>query len=213
MNIEHLNLNWFALFAVVLVGIGVFRGRRRGMSEELLDVFKWLLIVFAGGLLYEPVGKLFAQVAGLGLSYAFLVTYLAIVVGVALFFAYLKQAVGEKLVGSDVFGGLEYYLGMVAGAVRYACMVVVFLAVLNSYYITPAQMEAQARMQRENFGSISFPTLGTIQHNVMKKSYTGIFAQKYLKDQLIRPTGRGGSGSNGPARKRERAVDEVIQGM
>jgi len=37
-----------------------------------------------------------------------------------------------QIIGSDVFGNAEYYLGMCAGAVRYACVTLVVLAFLNA---------------------------------------------------------------------------------
>ena len=42
--------NWFDFVVLIVLGIGVFRGRQRGMSEELLGLFEWLTIVVVSAL-------------------------------------------------------------------------------------------------------------------------------------------------------------------
>lgn len=182
-------INWFDLVVVALISTGLIRGRKRGMSEELLELFRWLLIVVLAAMLYQPLGSLFARHAGVGLLFAYVTTYIAVFVVIFLLFSYLKQVTGEKLVGSDVFGSLEYYLGTLAGGVRFFCMVIVVLALMNSVYISEVKRQAEIRRQQENFGSVSFPTFGSLQNSMVYESVTGQFVRKYLKDQLIEPTG------------------------
>ena len=57
MSIETLSLSWVDLAVALLLGVGLWRGRKRGLSEELLDIIKWTLIVLVAGLLYEPGGR------------------------------------------------------------------------------------------------------------------------------------------------------------
>jgi len=45
--VTSLPFNWIDLAIVALIGVGVARGRKRGMSEELLAVIKWVVILFA----------------------------------------------------------------------------------------------------------------------------------------------------------------------
>ena len=45
--------------------------------------------------------------------------YITVAIVVKLAFAGMKKATGGKLLGSNVFGRAEYYLGMMAGAVRF----------------------------------------------------------------------------------------------
>ena len=61
MQAGKLIVGWVDLLVVVLLVVGVLRGRKRGMSEELLDVIKWSLIVLVAGLLYEPGGRWLAN--------------------------------------------------------------------------------------------------------------------------------------------------------
>ena len=57
MKPETFSLSWVDVMVVALLGVGIWRGRKRGMSEELLDIVKWALIVVVAGFLYEPGGR------------------------------------------------------------------------------------------------------------------------------------------------------------
>src|SRR5881394_2125757 len=51
------SLSWVDCAVLILLVVGLWRGRKRGMSEELLDIVKWAIIVVAAGILYEPGGR------------------------------------------------------------------------------------------------------------------------------------------------------------
>lgn len=212
----QLHLGWFDLVATGVLAVGLIRGRRRGMSEELLDVFKWLAIVVASARYYQPLANLltaYTHVAGL---LANLTAYIVVLLTISLLFSIGKRLVGEKLVGSDTFGNLEYYLGMAAGVLRYGCVLLVVLAVLHAPHISEGKRQATAKMQRENFGNISFPTLSSIQDDVFSHSILGRLVDAYLDSQLIAKTSYVplglGSDDNILAKRKERALDEVISG-
>jgi uncharacterized membrane protein required for colicin V production len=212
MNVGNITLNWFDLLVLVVIGVGIFRGRKRGMSEELLDVLQWLIIVVAAGYTYLPVGSFLAEYTHMTLYWAFIFSYVAIAILVKLLFTAVKRAVGEKLVHSDTFGRLEYYLGMLAGAIRWLCILLVLLAILNARYISREQREANIKMQQENFGSISFPTLSSLQQDIFYRSYSGKWIQGHLKHQLIMPVAAGETKmSDNIYRRREKAVEEVYK--
>ncbi|MBM3837049.1 MAG: CvpA family protein [Verrucomicrobia bacterium] len=212
MNLPNVPFNWVDLVVVAALLVGALIGRKKGMSEELLPVFQWLAIVAVGALYYEPFGKFLAEYTNLSLLPAYLIVYLGILLGHVLFFSWLKRIVGEKLVASDIFGRLEFYLGMAAGAARFGCIVMVAFAMLHARYISPDQLAAEAKMQRENFGSITFPTLGLLQQSVFEKSAVGRAVKKYLNEQLIAatPPNRYLVKRESVTRRRERAVDEVM---
>ena len=211
MNISNLSFNWFDLAVVAIIGLGVYRGRNRGMSEELLDVLKWLAIVGVGGLVYRPVGQWLADYVHLSLSNCYVLTYLLTIVLFRLFFGWIKRMVGEKLLGSDFFGSGEYYLGMIAGAVRFSCYLLVAFAILNSQYVSPEQLAANARMQQDNFGDISFPTIGTIQQTAFG-SASGQLIKQYLAHELIvtAAADRSAPPTETLGRQRERVLSEVL---
>jgi uncharacterized membrane protein required for colicin V production len=200
----------FDLILAVILLIGVVIGRKRGMSEELLDVIAWICAVVACGFLYRPISNAFLSFASVPIIMADIVSYLLILAGVLFLFKMVKRAVGEKLVEGDAFGRFEYYLGMTAGAIRFFCITMVFLAILNAKYISPAQRAETAKMQQENFGTISFPTIASLQHGIFARSYSGKFIAKELKPLLIRPVAATSS-SEGIGKRRERAVEETMK--
>jgi uncharacterized membrane protein required for colicin V production len=208
----QINLGWFDLVVAVLLVIGLFRGRKRGMSEELLDLFKWLLIVVVGAFLYRPLGDLLDDYVQVSPTTARILAYLTVAVTIKLLFTWIKHAVGEKLVGSDLFGRMEYYLGMASGVLRWACMILAGLAILNAKHISDADLKATAKMQKDNFGDISFPTFGSFQQDIFKNSFTGSTVKKHLADQLIAPTSTGGKTADREniGQRRSREVDEVM---
>src|SRR5438093_13392481 len=95
-----LTYNWFDLVVVAFLVVGVFRGRKRGMSEELLAIFQWLSIVLASSYFYRPLGLFLVSITGMSRLGCYIAAYFLIAVGIKLFFSFVKRAVGEKLVGS-----------------------------------------------------------------------------------------------------------------
>lgn len=208
-----LPINWFDLIAVFALMVGAVVGRRKGLSEELLPVVQWLGMVVISGLFYEPLGRFLSLSTQLRLLPSNIIAYLSLMVLIGLVFQWIKTLVGDKLVESDVFGKLEYYLGSVAGVIRFACILIAVMAILHARYFSPQELAAQAKMQRENFGSISFPTLGSLQKDVFVRSTTGRLAERYLTQQLISPTPPAARAVNnrlGLGKRREKLVNEAL---
>jgi uncharacterized membrane protein required for colicin V production len=206
-------VGWVDLLVVILLVVGVLRGRKRGMSEELLDVIKWSLIVLVAGMLYEPSGRWLSQMSVFSLLSSYVFAYVAIAVLIFATFALIRSRIGEKLIGSDVFGRSEYYLGMVAGGYRYVCVMLVAMAFLNARYYTPAEISASNKYQDWNFGTTLFPTIPDFQREVFDNSLTGRAAHDYLNVILIRPTARDDKGVGGDGsirRQRERTINEIM---
>src|SRR5260221_5679333 len=166
MKSASLAFNWFDILVLVVLLLGIIRGRKRGISEELLEVLQWLLIVVVAALLYLPLGNMLADFTHMTLLASYIVSYLLVAFSIKLIFSMIKRMVGEKLVQADTFGGMEYYLGMLAGALRFLCVLIVALAILNSKFISKAERLAEKKMQSDNFGTINFPTLATL-HEVV----------------------------------------------
>lgn len=206
---QTLSPNWFDLIVVVVIAFGILRGRKRGMSEELLDVLQWLCIVFAGSFTYKSLGIFIATYTHIDVWVGFILAYISVVVLVKLLFAGIKRMMGEKLLQADTFGSFEYYLGMIAGAVRYACILLVFLSLLNGYYVSDAERARNERVQQESFGFTLIPTPGLLQQIIFRESISGKFIKKNLVAELIQPVPPGERGET-IARRRERAVDEVM---
>ena len=211
MNFGNVTLNWFDILMVVVLIAGVLRGKKRGMSEELLDVLQWLAIVVVCALVYLPLGRFVADFTKMGLLWAFILSYLFTAVLLKLLFSAMKRAVGEKLMHADTFGRMEYYLGMVAGALRWFCMLLVCISLLHAKYIPPEEIARMRQVQAESFGAIAFPTIGSLQEDIFRGSYSGKLIRRYLAPQLILPTGAGENSMNDNIwRRRERQVNEVF---
>jgi len=199
---NSLSPSWFDGVVVVVLVFGLFRGRKNGMSKEILPLFQWLAIVFVSGLFYPLPAQWLDKLAGLDALTSNVLGYAILALVVFLFFSIIKRPLGIKLFGSNLFGNAEYYLGTPSGMVRYACVLLFALSFLNARYFTTAQIEADNKYQERWYGAHFFPGWYTVQNQVFEKSFTGPRLRKYLGVLLIDPT-VSGSGpavvSDGPA--------------
>ena len=179
---------WFDLVAITMVIAGFMRGRKRGMSVEFVDVLQWLAIVGAGAVLYEPVGSFLALSAGFGKLFSYITAYVTLAILIKTICTLFKRSIGDKLVSSEAFGTFEYYLGMGAGVLRYVCMLVFFLALLNARLYTEAEYRAEDLEQKKNYESIRFPTLCRVQRSIFLDSFTGHFTREAAPFLLIAGT-------------------------
>jgi len=186
MNFDKLPFNWFDFVLLAVLVVGVLRGRKHGMSEELLGLLNWLTILFVCAFTYEPLGKLFA--GSFSLLFCYVMAYIAIALLILIAFAAIKRALGGKLLGSDIFGKSEYYLGMAAGLVRFVCILLAVLALLNARYFSPNEVKAMENFQNEVYGSNFFPTLHSLQSVVFERSLVGPLIKDHLGFLLIKPT-------------------------
>jgi hypothetical protein len=189
LSLDKLPINLFDLVVLVVLMAGLARGRKHGMSEELIKLLQWLTILIGCSAVYEWGGQMFGDFTGL---FGRLTRYLMVYIGAALLitalFALVKRSLGGKLLGSDVFGKAEYYLGMASGLVRFSCMLLVALALLNARYFSPAEVRAMQKYTDDVYGSDYFPGLHSVQQTVFEKSVTGPWIRQYLSFLLIKPT-------------------------
>ena len=189
MSLEQLPFNLFDLVVIVVLALGIFRGRKHGMSEELLSLATWLAILFGCAALYQPGGELLAQFTSMfGRLSCYLVAYVAGALLFSLLFATIKRVLGGKLLGSDIFGRAEYYLGMGSGLVRFSCILLAALALLNARYFSPTEVKAREKFDNDVYGSSFFPTLHSVQSTVFDRSLTGPWIKENLGFLLIKPT-------------------------
>lgn len=175
------------LLAVVLVG-GIIHGRKRGLSGELLSSLKWLVLLLLCATTYGPAGSLLSSTGLFDLLTSYLFCYLGAALGVFLIFSILERRLAPKLVGSDIFGRSEYFLGMGFGLVRFTSMLLVGLALLNARQFSRAELLDRQKYQEDNYGSTIFPGLHSLQAAVFERSLSGGFIREDLGFLLIRPT-------------------------
>jgi uncharacterized membrane protein required for colicin V production len=188
MSFDKLPINWFDVVVLAVLVAGILHGRKRGMSEELLNVIKWVAVVLGCAVLYEPVGRMLAQSSPFSLLSSYLIVYTVGGLLILGFFALFKHAIGGKLLGSDIFGRAEYYLGMGSGVLRVTCILIAVLALLNSRYFSPTEVRAMERFQDDVYGSNLFPPWHTAQSSVFEKSLVGPWIKQNLSFVLIKPT-------------------------
>lgn len=175
------------LLMAVLVG-GAVHGRRRGLSQECLRLCKWLVLVLACAAFYGPAGALIARSGAFSMLACYLIAYLGCALLVLLLFSILERRMASRLEGSDIFGRTEYFLGMGSGLVRFGCILLAGLALLNARAFTPADLKANQQYQEDAYGSTFFPTLHSLQVSVFERSLAGPWIKQDLCFLLIRPT-------------------------
>ena len=175
-----LPFNWFDLLVIVVLGFGLFRGRRNGMAKELLPLLEWVVLVLVAGLGYWLLAGVLSIVLH-NTMWNCIVSYVALALLVFGGFAVLKRRFAERLVKSDLFKGGEYYLGMFSGMVRYGCILIFGMALLNAPVYTPKQIQEQQNRDQMDFGGGSgsgfkgnyFPHVSSVQASVFKESFLG----------------------------------------
>jgi len=212
MKNEVLSYSWVDLLIAGLLVVGVIRGRKRGMSEELLDVIKWVLIAVGAGYAYQPLGDYIAGGSMFSRLGAYISTYLVLILVIIALFAFIRSQIGGKIIGSDVFGSAEYYLGMCAGALRYACIMIVAISLFHAKYYTSEEIKTEIKYQEDLYGSAYFPKPCIVQHQLFTQSLTGRLVEDYLGMLLIKTTAPEdkGLGSASVVRAHERNVYDVL---
>lgn len=209
-------ISWVDFLTIIIVCVGFIRGRKRGLSEELLDTIQWLAIIVAGAFLYRLLADALT-LGALNMSVATycVLSYLVIALLIKIVFVLFKQRFGQKLVESDIFGRAEFYGGMAAGAVRWTCMYLFLLSILHAPSYTAEELAQRQKEVEYNFGSDFFPSVSKIQDAVFKKSLTGLGADTYLSLFLLEPSSADAGAlrsDKSMARRRERDVDAVLGG-
>jgi uncharacterized membrane protein required for colicin V production len=201
---DNLPVNWFDAALVIVLGFGIFRGRKNGMTKEILPTVQWLIVVVAAGLTYSLVAQFYANTCGLSKLLSAICGYLSIAILVFIIFSAIKKVLTPKLTGSNVFGGAEYYAGMPSGMIRYACILFFALALLNARSYSSAEILQQKIYNERWYGGGIYsgdyiPDLHSVQEVVFKKSFTGPYIQNYMGLLLIQ-TGPDNGGSAAPAK-------------
>ena len=186
---RNLAFNYVDAIVLIWLIVGLMRGRKRGMTQELLPVLKWVGIVLLGGYFNQPLGAFIRQntAGAFDTQWSCITAYVLIAFVVTLLFALIAHWMGDKLTGSDLFGRYEYYSGMLAGMVRFACILLAVLAVMHSRIVTRAELDAINARMKKTLEDIHPPiyAYGTIEQAIFTQSASGKFVQENLPDLLI----------------------------
>jgi len=190
LALDNLPVNWFDAVVVGMLIIGLFRGRKHGMSKEILPLLKWVSLVLVCGIWYPMAAQLLVNTASLSQLPGCIFGYLLLAFVIVLVFMFLKWLLAGRLGDKSLFGGGEYYLGMLSGMIRFACMLLAVLALLNAPVYTMQDIKKHDAYVKRWFGGglysgDYFPSLQTIQEQVFTKSFTGPYIKDYLGPLLI----------------------------
>jgi uncharacterized membrane protein required for colicin V production len=75
---DNIPVNLFDVALVAILVAGVLRGRKNGMSEELLGLLKWVTIVALCALVYQPIGSWLADSSPFSHLSSYVMAYFAV---------------------------------------------------------------------------------------------------------------------------------------
>jgi uncharacterized membrane protein required for colicin V production len=189
---DKLPVGWFDFVFAALLVFGLFRGRKNGLTKELIPTLRWIAVVLAAGLGYKFAGQIFYNFSGMGRVSSDCLGYVAVAFLVCMVFIPVDGLFKTRLEGSNLFGGSEYYLGALFGLIRSSCIILFFLALMNAPHYTAAEIQAQKNFAAQTFGGGEkgfdgnfFPTFQQVQEGVFKKSLVGPFIKDHLGMILI----------------------------
>jgi uncharacterized membrane protein required for colicin V production len=190
LALDNLPVNWFDAVVLGMLIIGLFRGRKRGMSKEFPLLLKWVSLVLVCGIWYQTAAQLLVNTASLRQLPSCIFGYLLLAFVVVIVFMLLRWLLFSRMAEKTLFGGGEYYLGMVSGMIRFACMVLAVLALLNAPVYTAQDIKKHDAYVKRWFGGglysgDYFPSMQTIQEQVFTKSFIGPYIKDYLGPLLI----------------------------
>jgi hypothetical protein len=188
LSLEHSPLNWFDLAVVIVIMLGIRQGRKNGMSVELTPMLQWLVIVGICAVTYRPLGDLLADSSPMSHLFCYITCYIIMAIMIKCTFSVLKKLAGGKLTGSDLFGRAEFYLGMLGGAVRFLCILLAALAILNAPYYSAQEIASNKAYQVDMYGSTFFPGLSNVQIQIFRESCVGSLLKNNAEFLLIAST-------------------------
>jgi hypothetical protein len=139
------------------------------------------------GIIKSIFGKNFTEITA-----AYISSYLIITLFVWFIFTFIKKYLKAKLDGSNAFGAGEYYLGITAGIIRYACILIFALALLDAPVYSPEEIAAKAAYNNRWYGGGMkefkgdlIPSLDELQVSVFDNSLFGPFIKDGVGMLLI----------------------------
>src|SRR5258708_8858083 len=95
--VKQMTLGWFDAVVVIGLAFGIFRGRRNGMSQELLPLLQWLILVPLCGFLYPMAGQFFINIFRWSKLTSYICGYITLALVVVLIFCVLRKVFAERL--------------------------------------------------------------------------------------------------------------------
>lgn len=204
---------WFDAVVIVTLGFGLFRGRRNGIAKELVPTLMWIALVVVSGLCYPLGAQAFINYLSWGKMLSSILSYIIIAVVIYVIFSIVNRAVTPKMAASNAFGSGEFYLGMPAGMIRFSCILLAALALLNAPFYSAADVAATKAYVAKTYGGGQsgfsgdfFPSLQSIQEQVFKQSFTGPYIKNCFAPVLITVKGADAKGKNAVPQQKQPVI-------
>ncbi|MCX6894710.1 MAG: CvpA family protein [Verrucomicrobia bacterium] len=99
----NLPFNWFDIAVVAVLAIGFKRGRKHGMSEEMMYLLQWIVMILGAAWAYQPGGDWLVSVCPVSHLASYITAYITTALVIRIFFLIFRKLVGGKLIGSNIF--------------------------------------------------------------------------------------------------------------
>ena len=184
--VANARFNYFDIVLVVWLIIGLLWGFKRGMTLELVPLSQWMGSVFAGGLLYRAFPARTFTTAPITLSFGPISRLIC-----WSFFppsdlhSASKETLTQICVGKIVWARRVLRLGMMAGGVRFGCVLLVGFALMNARLASSEEMAKAEKSHQHDLSRALFLHFGAFQQNVVFNSMSGHWVQSNLPSFLI----------------------------
>ena len=101
LALDNLPVNWFDGVVVGILIIGLFLGRKHGMSKEILPLLKWVSLVLVCGIWYPMAAQFLVNSAELSRVSSCIFGYLLLAFAIFLVFS-IQVAVTVKMLGTRI---------------------------------------------------------------------------------------------------------------
>ncbi len=177
--------HWFDLVLVLAFGVSMYFYRHSNSVKQILGVLHWLLVFVISAFVYKYPASWLMQSFDMRPDVAALIIYPLIV---ALFYFLLgvkRKSMARDADKVEMFGRQEYRVAMFMGALKTVAITLVVIAWVHGRYVTPFELEEYEKFCQENFGSIRWPTLSTVQRDIFSESFSGKAVEKYMKRLMV----------------------------
>ncbi|MGB0583139.1 MAG: hypothetical protein ACPGVU_25935 [Limisphaerales bacterium] len=184
-----LRLNMFDALLLGALGWGVYQGKEQGASSTHVSVVQWMVIALPGGLAGAFLGSFLGPMLG-SAYWGQLTGYLIWIFIVVGFFAFLNSKGASEWKEADWFGKTEYPLGVLGCMIKYFCIVLTVMSLLNANYYTSEMIRRDREWQIEEFGSALFPSFTMLNNTVFNTSFSGPPLKKTFEGWAILPSAK-----------------------
>jgi uncharacterized membrane protein required for colicin V production len=182
---SHFTAHWFDFVLVIVLIVGFILGTRKAALAQVLSFFNWALALFICSFLYRAPALWLASCLSLQPDVMALVVFPLELVLVYLLLRIIRRKIASKKAENEPLGNSDHHVAKIAGPLRFMIFILIFMSWINGVYVTEKDLEDHRAFIRDNFGSISFPTLSTVKDDIFNGSYSGRFAKNHLNAILM----------------------------